>query len=106
MQPHYVHPLSSIEIIDTDEGKKEVINNWAFASVIWSTALAGNANALIMVNEVFPDKSRIPLLILRSKQGDEAAMRDAIAILAFAIENKLEDAFENLEPNSQTETEK
>lgn len=102
---HYVHPLSTIQVIDTDEGKREVINNWAFASVIWSTALAGNANALIMVNEVFPDKSQIPLLILRSKQGDEAAMRDAIAILAFAIENKLDDAFENLEPNSQTETE-
>ncbi|MEG4166512.1 MULTISPECIES: hypothetical protein [unclassified Microcoleus] len=91
---HYVHPLSTLEIIDTDQGKKEVINNWAFASVIWSTALAGNANALIMVNEVFPDKSRIPLLILRSKQGDEAAMRDAIAILAFAIEQKIEEPFE------------
>ncbi|MEG4458466.1 hypothetical protein [Microcoleus sp. N9_A1] len=91
---HYVHPLSSIEIVDTDEGKKEVINNWAFASVIWSTALAGNKNALILINEVFPDKSRIPLLLLRSKQGDEAAMRDAIAILAFAIDDKLAEAFE------------
>ncbi|MEG3907834.1 hypothetical protein QT979_06000 [Microcoleus sp. w2-18bC1] len=90
----YVHPLSSIEVIDTDQGQKEVINNWAFASVIWSTVLAGNKNALIMVNEVFPDKSNIPSLILRSKQGDEAAMRDAIAILAFAIENKLDETFE------------
>ncbi|MEG5036212.1 hypothetical protein [Microcoleus sp. AT3-D2] len=94
---HYVHPLATIEVIDTEEGKKEVINNWAFASVIWSTALAGNANALIMVNEVFPDKSQIPVLILRSKQGDEAAMRDAIGILAFAIENKLEETLEEKE---------
>ncbi|MEG4424882.1 MULTISPECIES: hypothetical protein [unclassified Microcoleus] len=99
----FIHPLSSLEIIDTDEGEKEVINNWAFASVIWSTALAGNANALILVNEVFPDKSRIPLLILRSKQGDEAAMRDAIGILAFAIESKLEETFEKLEPKSEPE---
>ncbi|MEG4857057.1 hypothetical protein QUB75_04900 [Microcoleus sp. K1-B6] len=98
MEPHFVHPLSSLETIDTDEGKKEVINSWAFASVIWSTALAGNANALILINEVFPDKSRIPSLLLRSKQGDEAAMRDAIGIIAFAIEEKLEEAFE---PNKE-----
>ncbi|MEG4587198.1 hypothetical protein QUA54_18555 [Microcoleus sp. MOSTC5] len=94
MEPHFVHPLSSLETIDTDEGKKEVINNWAFASVIWSTALDGNENALILINEVFPDKSRIPLLILRSKQGDETAMRDAIGIIAFAIDDKLTEAFE------------
>ncbi|MEG4576979.1 hypothetical protein QUA56_30560 [Microcoleus sp. N3A4] len=94
MEPHFVHPLSSLETLDTDEGKKEVINSWAFASVIWSTALDGNENALILINEVFPDKSRIPLLILRSKQGDEAAMRDAIGIIAFAIDDKLAEAFE------------
>ncbi|NQE36739.1 hypothetical protein [Microcoleus asticus] len=94
MEPHFVHPLSSLETIDTDEGKKEVINSWAFASVIWSTALDGNENALILINEVFPDKSRIPLLILRSKQGDETAMRDAIGIIAFAIDDKLTEAFE------------
>ncbi|MEG3935732.1 MULTISPECIES: hypothetical protein [unclassified Microcoleus] len=94
MEPHFVHPLSSLETIDTDEGKKEVINSWAFASVIWSTAVAGNENALILINEVFPDKSRIPLLLLRSKQGDEAAMRDAIGIIAFAIDDKLTEAFE------------
>ena len=63
----FVHPLSAIETIDTDEGKTEVINSWAFASVIWSTVLVANKNALILVNEVFPDKSRIPLLILLSK---------------------------------------
>lgn len=94
MEPHFVHPLSSLETIDTEEGKKEVINSWAFASVIWSTALAGNENALILINEVFPDKSRIPLLLLRSKQGDEAALRDAIGIIAFAIDDKLTEAFE------------
>ncbi|MEG4397096.1 MULTISPECIES: hypothetical protein [unclassified Microcoleus] len=95
MEPHFVHPLSSLETIDTDEGRKEVINSWAFASVIWSTALAGNENALILINEVFPDKSRIPLLLLRSKQGDETAIRDAIGIIAFAIDDKLTETFEN-----------
>lgn len=91
----FVHPLSAIETIDTEEGKTEVINNWAFASVIWSTVLAGNKNALILVNEVFPDKSQIPLLILRSKQGDETATREAIAIIAFALDEKIQEAFES-----------
>ena len=91
----FVHPLSALETIDTEEGKTEVINSWAFASVIWSTVLAGNKNALILVNEVFPDKSRIPLLILLSKQGDEAAIREAIAIIAFALDDKIQEAFES-----------
>ncbi len=91
---HFVHPLSALETIDTDEGKKEVINSWAFASVIWSTVLVGEKSALILVNEVFPDKSKIPLLILLSKQGDEAAIREAIAIIAFALDDKIQEAFE------------
>ena len=91
----FVYPLSSLENIDTEEGKTEVINSWAFASVIWSTVLAGNKNALILVNEVFPDKSRISLLILRSKQGDEIATREAIAIIAFALDDKIQEAFES-----------
>ena len=90
----FVYPLSSLETIDTEEGKTEVINSWAFASVIWSTVLAGNKNALILVNEVFPDKSKISLLILLSKQGDEAAIREAIAIIAFALDDKIKEAFE------------
>ena len=90
----FVHPLSALETIDTEEGKTEVINSWAFASVIWSTALTGNKNALILVNEVFAHKSRIPLLILLSKQGDEAAIREAIAIIAFALDDKIKEAFE------------
>ena len=90
----FVHPLSAIETIDTDAGQKEVINSWAFASVIWSTVLVGHKNALILVNEVFPDKSKIPLLILRSKQGDETATREAIAIIAFAIDDKIQEAFD------------
>ena len=94
MEPHFVHPLSTLETIDTEVGKKEVINSWAFASIIWSTALTGNKNALILVNEVFADKSRIPLLILLSKQGDEAAIREAIAIIAFALDDKIKEAFE------------
>jgi hypothetical protein len=82
MEPHFVHPLSTLETVDTEVGKKEVINSWAFASMIWSSALAGNENALMMVNELFADKSQIPALILRSKQGDEAAVREAIKSFA------------------------
>ncbi len=92
----FVHPLSSLETIDTDNGKKEVINSWAFASIIWSNVLDGNTNALVLANEVFADKSKIPLLILRSKQRDETAVREAIAILAFAIDEKMAEAFEEL----------
>ena len=82
MEPHFVHPLSTLETVDTEVGKKEVINSWAFASMIWSSALAGNENALMMVNELFADKSQIPALILRSKQKDEAAVREAIKSFA------------------------
>ncbi|WP_445245339.1 hypothetical protein [Microcoleus sp. OTE_8_concoct_300] len=56
MQPHFVHPLSSLETIETDKGKKEVMNSWAFASMIWSSAVAGQTNALAIVNELFTNK--------------------------------------------------
>ena len=45
MEPHFVHPLSTLETVDTEVGKKEVINSWAFASMIWSEVLKGNQNA-------------------------------------------------------------
>ena len=42
MEPRdFIHPLSTLETIDTDEGKKEVINSWAFASIIWSARSFG-----------------------------------------------------------------
>jgi hypothetical protein len=90
----FVHPLSSLETIDTDIGKKKVINSWAFASMIWSQVLAGNSNALGIAQELFPIASKIPLLILRSKQKDKAAIREAVGILAFAMDEKITEAFE------------
>jgi len=82
MEPHFVHPLSTLETVDTEVGKKEVINSWAFASMIWSEVLKGNQNATGIAQELFPDKSQIPALILRSKQKDEAAVREAIKSFA------------------------
>jgi hypothetical protein len=91
----FVHPLSILETVDTEAGKKEVINSWAFASMVWSQVLSGNSKALGIAQELFADKSQIPLLILRSKQKDEAAIREAVGILAFAMDEKIAEAFEN-----------
>lgn len=92
---NFVHPLSITETVDTEQGEKEVVNSWAFASIIWSEVLKGNSKILNIAQELFTDSSQIPLLILRSKQGDETAIREAIAILALALEDKLTEAFEN-----------
>ena len=100
MQPHFVHPLSSLETIETDEGKKEVMNSWAFASMIWSSAVAGNTNALAIVTELFTNKDEIPTFLEASKAGNQAAIAGAIAIIAFAIDDKLAEAFE---PNKGSE---
>ena len=107
MQPHFVHPLSSLETIETDEGKKEVMNSWAFASMIWSSAVAGQTNALAIVNELFTNKDEIPTFLEASKAGNQAAIAGAMryapasyAIIAFAIDDKLAEAFE---PNKSSE---
>ncbi|MEG5043451.1 hypothetical protein [Microcoleus sp. B4-C1] len=94
MEPHFVHPLSSLETIDTDEGQKEVMNSWAFASMIWTSAVTGNTNALAIVNELFTNKDEIPTFLEASKAGNEAAIAGAIGIIAFAIDDKLAEAFE------------
>ena len=91
----FVHPLSELETIDTAEGKKEVINTWAFASILWANALSNNENALGMVNELFTNKDEIPLFLSLSKAGNEAITRSAIAILAFALEDKIAETFES-----------
>jgi hypothetical protein len=100
MQPHFIHPLSTVETIDTDEGKKEVMNNWAFASMIWTGAVAGNINAIAIATELFTNKDEIPTFLEASQAGNEGAIAGAIAILAFAIDEKLEEAFE---PNRSSE---
>ena len=99
MEPHFVHPLSSLETIDTDEGKKEVMNSWAFASMIWTSAVAGNTNALAIANELFTNKDEIPTFLEASQAGNQAAIAGAIGILAFAIEDKLAETFEKQQEN-------
>lgn len=96
MEPHFVHPLSSVETIDTDEGQKEVMNSWAFASMIWTSAVTGNTNALAIATELFTnkDKDEIQTFLEASKAGNEAAIAGAIGIIAFAIDDKLAEAFE------------
>jgi hypothetical protein len=95
----YVHPLSSTEIIETEDGKKEVINSWAFASMVWSAVLRNNTNALQIAKELFntiPNgKSKFLSLSVRSACRDEGAIREAIAILATAMDEKIGQAFEN-----------
>jgi hypothetical protein len=90
----FIHPLSTLETIDTSDGEKKVMNSWAFASMIWSGVLNAQPPAIGIAQELFVDKSQIPALILRSKQGDETATREAIAIMAFALNDKIEEAFE------------
>ncbi|PSB52036.1 hypothetical protein C7B67_08485 [filamentous cyanobacterium Phorm 6] len=94
MQPDFVHPLSALETIDTEEGKKQVINSWAFASILWSQALTGNQNALMMVNELFTNKDEMLTFIKDSQAGNNAAARSAIAIMAFALDEKIQEVFE------------
>lgn len=90
----FIHPLSKLEIINTEHGEKQVMNSWAFASLIWSQVLSGNPKAMGICSELFTDKAQISVLILRSKQEDMAAVKEAIGILAFAIDEKIEETFE------------
>ena len=94
----FIHPLSSLETIETDDGKKEVINSWAFASMIWTAVLGKNNNAQCISESLFssiPDgQDKLLSLYSRSQQGDEAAIREAIAILATAMDEKIQQTFE------------
>ncbi len=93
----YIHPLSSTEIIETENGKKEVMNSWAFASMIWAAVIKNNTNAQQIAKELFssiPDgKSKFLSLSVRSACRDEGAIREAIAILATAMDEKNGEAF-------------
>ena len=94
MKPEDFHPLSVVETIETEVGKRDVMNSWAFASVIWLATVDGNNNANQIVNSLFGlNQQQFSELLSRSKKGDKAAIRQAIAILATAIEEKAEQAF-------------
>ena len=91
----FVHPLSALETVITEEGdSKRVMNSWAFASVVWASAVNGNPQALKIVNELFTDKSRFTRTLEDSKSGGESATREAIVIVAFALDEKIAEAFD------------
>ncbi len=90
----FVHPLEVIETIETDQSTKEVINSWGFGSMVWVAAIDNNSNAMAIIKELFPDQTQILSLVSRSQKGDEAAIREAIALPAFTLEEKLDAAFE------------
>ncbi|MGB8688920.1 MAG: hypothetical protein WCD53_16500 [Microcoleus sp.] len=101
MTDPFVHPLSELETIQTEQGEKEVINCWAFASIIWSTALTGNKNALGIINELFTNKDEMQTFLKASKAGNHAITRSAIAFVAFALEDKIQESFEESSQESQ-----
>lgn len=91
----FIHPLSELETIQTEQGEKQVINSWAFASMLWLKAVEGNKNALGMVNELFIDKHELEMLLKRSRNGNYQMIRTAIAKVAFALDEKIQEAFES-----------
>ncbi|MGB7709280.1 MAG: hypothetical protein WBL95_07025 [Microcoleus sp.] len=93
---NFIHPLSILETIDTTEGKKQVMNSWAFASMIWSGVLNEKPPALGIVQELFGSSEEIARLIALSKKGDLTATRSAIALIAFALDEKLEETFDGI----------
>ncbi|MFB2970411.1 hypothetical protein ACE1CD_15670 [Aerosakkonema sp. BLCC-F183] len=86
------HPLSKFEIIQTESGPKETINNWAFASIIWAECKENNSNARQMALDLFSNIIQLDSLL---GQNNEAADREAIAIMAFALDEKVEQAFQS-----------
>jgi len=61
-----------------------------------AAALEENSNAMSIIQEPFPDPTQILSLLSRSQQGDEAAIREAIALLAFGLEHKATEALGKL----------
>ncbi|HSN66084.1 MAG TPA: hypothetical protein VLS94_05560 [Fusibacter sp.] len=94
---NFIHPLSSIETIDTTVSKKQVMNSWAFASMIWSGVLNEKPPALGIIQELFgsSELAKLTSLMTLSKKGDVSAARTAIALIAFAIDEKLDEAFDH-----------
>lgn len=91
----FIHPLSELETIQTEQGEKQVINSWAFASMLWLKAVESNKNALGMVNELFIDKDELEMLLKGSRKGNYQIIRSAIAKVAFALDEKIQEAFES-----------
>lgn len=86
---NFIHPLSSIETIDTTVSKKQVM--------IWSGVLNEKPPALGIIQELFgsSELAKLTSLMTLSKKGDVSAARTAIALIAFAIDEKLDEAFDH-----------
>jgi hypothetical protein len=90
---NFIHPLSVIETISTEQGDKQVMNTWAFASMIWSTAITDNENALKIAEELFANKQKLEKFLRASKAGNQSMTLTAVNILAFALDEKLDETF-------------
>ena len=88
------HPLSEFSVIQTEFGLKQTMNNWAFASIIWAECKEDNPNARKMAVELFSMSNNSQLDSLLA-ENSEAADRQAIAILATAIQEKAEQALKD-----------
>jgi len=87
LDPNFVHPLSEVSKAKIDGEELEVINLWGFATLIWQDVLGKNPKVLGMANSLI-GADKVATLLLRCLQGDEAAQREALAALVFALEEK------------------
>jgi hypothetical protein len=90
----FVHPLSASEIINTAEGEKAIMNSWALASMIWSAVLNNEPAARNIAKDLFEDNDQERKLYLSSQKGNQSSIRKAVAILAIALDERLDEAFE------------
>lgn len=87
------HPLSDFLEIETPDGSPvETMNSWGFASILWFSVKENNSTARKIAEELFAiaQNHQLDSLLL---QNDEASDRQALAILATALEEKIEQKF-------------
>jgi hypothetical protein len=87
LNPNFVHPLSEVDKVKIDGEELEVINLWAFATLIWQEVLGKNSKGLEIANSLI-GADKVTALLCRCLQGDKAAQREALAALAFSLEEK------------------
>lgn len=87
LDPNFVYPLSEVSKAKIDGEELEVINLWGFATLIWQEVLGKNPKGLEIANSLL-GADKVTILLLRCLQGDKAAQREALAALAFSLEEK------------------
>lgn len=94
LDPNFVHPLSEVSKAKIDGEELEVINLWGFATLIWQEVLGKNPKALEIANSLI-GADKVAALLCRCLQDDKAAQREALAALAFSLEEKANAAMGN-----------